>query len=130
MEVAIEATRIRVGGGAPPSTWASELVAEAVEDALQHQLVLRGQVAAGAVGDGPQPVVDRLEIVVVGLRAAHPAEQVGEGHPVLLAGDAEAARLDRQEAGHALGHGGHVVVVVEDDEGAAPSMPPTSRRPS
>ena len=64
-------------------------------------------------------IVDRGTVTAAGLGAPDTAEQLGERQPVVLAGDAQSARLDRQEAGHAFGDGDHIAVIVEDDESGA-----------
>jgi hypothetical protein len=51
----------RSGRGGEPDVGV-ELVAELVEDARQHGLLLGGEVAAGAVADGAEALLDRGEV--------------------------------------------------------------------
>ena len=108
-------------------------VGEALEDAPDDVLLLRREVAAGAVGDGVEPGSRTVaRSISCGRRADQRRELVGDHAAVLLARRALTARLDREEPGDARRDRGEVGRVVEDDEprGAEPGArrPRTPRR--
>src|SRR5207249_3624816 len=109
---------IRLGGTGLTAEMSPQLAWEPAEDALQHYLVLVGQVAAGLLVHGGGVGLDGRQDALVGLRAADTLEEVGESDAAVLARRALAAGLHAQEPGHAGGHRGQVDAVVEDDEAA------------
>ena len=88
----------------------------ASQDARDHDLLLRGEVAAAAVGDMTQPTGDRIEITVVADAGLDPFEVFGDRTRPELARRALSARLDRQEPREAIGGIDHAGRVVVDDE--------------
>ena len=103
-------------GGALPATWAWNSSRNWLKMLVEHGLLLGGQVAAGAVADGADALLDDLEIGGGGVGAGEAIEQGGQVDAVGLAGGALAAGLDGQEAGDAGGDGDHVGGLGEDDE--------------
>ena len=104
-----------------------EGVGEQDEQAADDPLLLVGEEAPRLVGDGVEPVGERVDVVVGGVGGAEPVEQAGDGETVLLARCALSAGLDGEEPGDALGDGDEIDRVVEHHEpgGArARSRPP------
>ena len=67
------------------------------DEAADGALLLAGEGAAGAVGDGAEQVGDRGRVVGFGGPGAQRRQPFGEGEPVLLARRALPARLDGEE---------------------------------
>src|SRR6185503_4438026 len=73
-----------------------ELFGEGLHDAVDHELFLDGEVAAVAVGDAPQPVTDRAQVIVAPSADFKLFEVVGDLARAKLAWRALPAGLDRQ----------------------------------
>src|SRR5262249_61585159 len=95
---------------------------EQAADVAYDELVLEGEIAASAVGNGGDALVELGEVGIVRRVLAHPLEDASELQAVLFARDALPARFDGKEPRDAGGDGDEVGRVVEEDEatGAQP----------
>ena len=95
-----------------------EVLGERAQEAGDHPLLLRPEIAAVRVGDGLEPGADELDVALGPDAVGDVVEVRGDLAGPELARRALPARLDVEEPAHHQRHGDHVRGVVVDDEPA------------